>query len=713
MSLNRTSSFAALAFAALICPAVVLIAAAQAPQAPRPGDTAAGQPAVTFRLEVNYVEVDAAVFDKQGKFVSTLTKDDFQVLEDGVPQDVSAFSLVNIPIERADRPLYAQSAIRPDVVSNARPFDGRLYVIVLDDLHTQPYHTPQVRAAAKQFIDRYMADNDLAAVVHTSGKTDAAQEFTSDKRRLDAAVDRFMGQALESLTLSRQAEYQRQQSMPPGAMGSGSRIEDPLDAERGYKARQSLDALKGISDWVAAIRGRRKAIVFLSEGIEYNTYDFNNRESSNIINSMRDAIAAATRSNVSIYAVDPRGLTTMGDTTILASGDFPADPQMNLSLQSFQEELRMSQDSLRSLADETGGYAAVNMNDFKGAWERVVKDNSSYYVLGYYPKNDKRDGRFRKIEVKLRNHDGLDVRSRRGYTAPRGKVPSPKEPSSDKASPELREALDSPLPLPGITLRAFAAPFRGEAPNASVAVSVEAQGNDLQFAQKNGKFVDQFELSAIAVDNAGKVRDGDRSLIDMGLKPETHARVAQTGVRMQTRLKIPPGRYQLRVAARETGAGRVGTVAYDLDVPDFSSQPLTMSGIAITAASQQLVMTAQPDKELGTALPAPATAVRDFPVNDTLALFVEVYDNALKDPHKVNITTTVLADDGHVVFNSAEERASSELSGKTGGYGHTAQIPLKGFAPGLYTLKIEAKSSLGKEPPSVSREVPFRVVAGR
>jgi VWFA-related protein len=707
--MNRTSSLAALAFAALACPAVVLLAAGQAPPAAPPSSADAGQSAVTFRLEVNYVEVDAAVFDKQGNFVSTLTKDDFQVLEDGDPQEVSAFSLVNIPIERADRPLYAQSAIPADVVSNARPFDGRLYVIVLDDLHTQPFHTAQVRAAAKQFIDTYMADNDLAAVVHTSGKSDAAQEFTSNKRRLDAAVDRFVGQALESLTLSRQAAYQRQQSLPPGAAGSGTRIEDPLDMERGYKARQSLESLKSISDWVAAIRGRRKAIIFLSEGIEYNTYDFNNRESSSIINGMRDAIAAATRSNVSIYAVDPRGLTTMGDTSILASGDFPADPQFNLSQQSFQEELRMSQDSLRSLADETGGYAAVNMNDFKGAWERVVKDNSAYYVLGYYPTNDKRDGRFRKIEVKLRNHDGLEVRSRKGYTAPRGKAPSSKEPSDQKASPELRQALDSPLPLPGITLHAFAAPFRGEAPNASIVVGVEAQGGDLRFGQKDGKFVDQFELSAIAIDTSGKIRDGDRSLIDMGLKPETHARVAQSGIRMQTRLKVPPGRYQLRVAARESGAGRLGSVTYDLDVPDFSNQPLTMSGIAITAASQQLVMTAQPDKELGTVLPAPATAVRDFPVNDTLALFVEVYDNALKNPHKVTIATSVLADDGKVVFNSAEERASSEITGKAGGYGHTAQIPLKGFAPGLYTLKIEAKSSLGKEPPSVSREVPFRV----
>ncbi len=154
---------------------------------------------------------------------------------------------------------------------------------------------------------------------------------------------------------------------------------------------------------------------------------------------MRDVFASATRSNVSIYSVDPRGLTTLADESINVSGGFPDDPPLNLSLQSFNDSLRMSQDSLRSLSEETGGFAAVNRNDFSDAFSRVVKDSSSYYVLGYYPKNDRRDGRFRKIEVKVKR-PGLEVRSRRGYTAPRGKPPAPaKVPASDKTSPQVRE----------------------------------------------------------------------------------------------------------------------------------------------------------------------------------------------------------------------------------------------------------------------------------
>jgi VWFA-related protein len=699
------SSFSRTLLAVSLLATIAARPSAQQPPSPPPESP---QPGVTFRLEVNYVEVDAAVYDKQGRFVSDLKRSDFQVLEDGVPQDVNTFNLVNIPIERAERPLFASNPIEPDVASNARPFEGRVYVIALDDLHTAAFRTSQVKAAARQFIQTRMAANDLAAVVHLSGRGDAGQEFTSNKRLLVESVDKFMGRKLRSTTLERLDEYQRQRATPRGSNDPITRVNDPLDMQRGYDARSALDSLAALSDWVGSIRGRRKAIIYLSEGIDYNIYDFQNRESTTIQDSLRKVIASATRSNVSIYAIDPRGLTTMGEESIEAAGGFPDDPMLNLSNQSFQDELRLAQQNLRSLAEDTGGYAAVNSNDFSRAWDRVVADNSSYYVLGYYPKNDKRDGRFRKIEVKV-NRPGVEVRSRKGYTAPRGKAPAPtKQPETDKTSPELRQALDSPLPISGVTLRAYAAPFKGTAPNASVAVGVEAQGKDLAFTQKDGKFLNDLELSVIAIDASGKIKDGDRSVVNMGLKPETRARVAETGIRMQTRLDLPPGRYQLRVAARESGAGHIGSVNYDLEVPDFSKEPLTMSGIVIASVSGAQVMTAKPDEELRTILPAPATAMRQFSPADAIAVFSEVYDNTPQTPHQVDITTTVLSDEGRTVFTTKEERSSSELQGKKGGYGHSTQIPLKDLAPGLYVVKVEAKSRLGSQP-GVARQVPFRI----
>ncbi len=699
--ISRTTALA-LAFALL---ATTGVPARQA----QSGAPAEQESEVTFKVEINYVEVDAAVFDRQGNFVDDLQADDFEVLEDGVPQEIAAFTTVNIPIERAEpRPLQATAPIERDVISNARPFDGRLYVIILDDKHTGALRTPLVRKAAERFISEYMADNDLAAVITTSGQTEATQEFTSNKRLLLRAVDRFIGQKLRTETEARLEEYQRQRAIPRGENDRLTRIEDPDDMMRGYDARVTLEALARISDWVGSIRGRRKAIVFFSEGIDYNYYDFLKRDSSTVQEKMRDVIASATRSNVSIYSIDPRGLTSLGDESINVSGGFPEDNSLGLNMESFTRSLRMAQDSLRSLAEETGGFAAVDSNDFSNAFSRVVKDNSAYYVLGYYPTNDRRDGRFRRIQVRVKR-PGLDVRARRGYTAPRGKPPAPpKTPETDQTSPEVREALDSPVALPGMTLSVFAAPFKGADKNTDVSVTIEAAGNDFGFERKDDRLVSDFEVSTIAIDAQGRIRGGDRSVVNFALKPENHQRFVQTGVRVSTRLQVPPGRYQLRVAARESGTGHVGSVNYDLDVPDFTKEKLAVSGIVVASAAGTLISTVKQDEALRGVLPAPPAASRLFPRGDELAVYAEVYDNDVRNPHTVDITTTVVSEDGRNVFTTSEERSSSELQGKPGGYGHQARIQLKDFAPGIYLLTVEAKSRAGNEPP-VSRTIQFEV----
>ena len=684
--------------------AALIVTSLVAQDAPPQQPPASDQPAVTFKVEVNYVEVDAAVFDRQ-KPVLGLKRDDFEIFEDGVRQEISAFTQVNIPIDRPEPvPIQAKTVIEPDVVSNAKPFDGRLYVIILDDKQTQAFRAPLVKRAAEQFVSQYMAANDLAAVLSTSGQSASTQEFTSNKRLLLRAIDKFMGIKLRSETEERLDAYQRQQGIPGN---SSTRIEDPIDMQRGYDARISLETLSKISDWVGSIRGRRKAIVYFSEGIDYNIYDFNKREATTIQERMRDVIAAATRSNVSIYSIDPRGLTSLADESINVSGGFPDDPSLNLSLQSFQDSLRISQDSLRSLSEETGGFAAVNQNDFSGAFQRVVQDNSSYYVLGYYPKNERRDGRFRRIEVKVKP-PGLEVRSRRGYTAPRGKAPAQKAVPNDQTSAPVRELLDSPLPLNGIKLRAVAMPFKGSPPNASVALVIEADGHSFNFAEKDGKLLNDFEVSTLAIDSNGKIRGGDRSLVNFALKPENRTRFAETGVRVGTRIALPPGRYQIRVAARESGSGHLGSLTYDLDVPDLTGDPLTISGIAVASASGMRTATAKADEELKAVLPAPAVAAREFPRGDELAIFAEVYDNEVKTPHVVDITTRVVSEDGRDVFKTSEERQSTELQGKPGGYGHATRIQTKEFAPGVYLLTVEARSRQGKSEP-VGRTIPFRI----
>ena len=679
-------------------------------QTPAPPAPAPQQSPLTFKVEVNYVEIDANVTDVQGNFVRTLSRDDFQVFEDGKPQALTAFSMVDIPIARADPPLFARAAIPPDVVTNRTPFEGRVFVLVLDDLHTRFTRTARTRAAARQFVERYIGANDIVAVVNTSGYGKSVQDFTSNRQLALKAIDAAMGGKAGSSTQAAIQDYYANRDMPGAASNANAAFNE---LERYNNARNSMQTLKNLADFLAGMRGRRKAVVFFSEGINYNVTDpFNNPHATDVQREIRELIAAATRANVNVYSVDPRGVTS-GLEDAIEIGSIPADGSIGTA--DMMNELRLEQDSLRVVADETGGFAVLNQNDFRNGFARILEDNSSYYVLGYYPTNDKRDGRFRNVQVKVLK-PGLKVRARSGYAAPvpvkAVKKESPSKGSPDaKATPALREALDSPIAISGLTISAFAAPFRGAGGNDAIAMAIEVDGSALTFTKRpDGLFANDLEIVLFAAGADGKIKDGARDVISLSLKPQTHDVVRQGAFRVIRRIQVPPGKYQLRIGARESG-GKIGTVIYDLDAPDFTKGNVTMSGIALASASGSRIPTASLDpsvNEFKDVLPAPPSASRDFPRQDTLAVFAEVYDNVARTPHRVEITASVLADDGKVVHTTSDQRKSEELQGATGGYGYTTTLPLANLAPGRYVLRLTATSLLGKPEP-VTREIEFRV----
>jgi VWFA-related protein len=677
-----------------------------APSAPPPAPQPSGQPPVTFRAEVNYVEVDARVLDETGKFVTGLSASDFEVLEDGKPQPVTVFSVVNLPVERAPRPLFASRPIEPDVSTNLAGIDGRIYLVVLDDMHTNVQRSNRVRMAARQFVERYVGANDVVAVVFTSGRSDAAQEFTTNQRLLLNAVDKFMGRKVRSSTLNRID----QEAITRGQRQAGDRIDDPDDAERGYQARAALDSIKQLATFMGGVSGRRKALVLFSEGIDYDINDpINNRDATTIMDSTRDLLSAATRANVAIYSVDPRGLTTLGDETIEVAS-FPDDTTLGIGQSSFYNEVRIAQDSLRVLADETGGFAVVNQNDFGTAFQRIVDDNSSYYVLGYYATNTRRDGRFRKIEVRVPGRRDVTIRARKGYIAGRGRAPETKPVGPTDASTELREAMASPLPLSELPMAATAAVFKGPQPNGSVIISTLIGGGALPLEENEGTFQNNLELAIVAINQQGKSFTSGRNTLDLKMKPDTMKRTRALGFRFISQIDLPPGRYTLRIGASEANTKKAGSVSYDLEVPEFDKEPLLMSSLALTSAASSIAPTARSKDPLEKLLPGPLASYREFPQGDEVAVFAEVYDNSGNQPHKVDISATVKAEGGQTVFQTSEERDSSELKGSSGGYGFLARIPLKEIPPGLYVLRIEAQSRLGDRPVT-ARETVFRVSA--
>lgn len=379
------------------------------PAALRQTPVPAPQGQATFRVQVELVDVDVFPTDPDGQFIATLTRDDFDVLEDGRPQTISTFALVNIPRLGIDAspPPPGRASAASDVHANAA--SGRLYVIVLDDVHTGRPYSGYVQTLATRFIERWMEPGDVAAVVYTSGNGVLSQGFTSDKARLLASVRRFQG-----------------------AGAGGTRV--------------AIDTLTGLSTYLAGMKGRRKMCVYFSQGLP----------SPRSESAFKDFTNAANRGNVSMYTVNPAGLAELAN---LVTADQPSVMQGESRPDTRARE-RVGDDGMRWLADETGGFAIVGTNDVDRGLDRIQREASSYYLLGYYPTTARRPGSEHKIIVRVRNRPGVTVRARRGYVVPAESASSTPPPFLAKdVPPKLLPALQYPLPQGGIRLSATASPF--------------------------------------------------------------------------------------------------------------------------------------------------------------------------------------------------------------------------------------------------------------
>ena len=204
---------------------------------------------------------------------------------------------------------------------------------------------------------------------------------------------------------------------------------------------------------------------------------------------------------------------------------------------------------------------------------------------------------------------------------------------------------------------------------------------------------------------------GIRTELDLTLRPETYERVRTYGLRVNSRVDLPPGRYQMRVGVRESGAGDMGTVFYDLDVPDFSREPLTMSGLLLSAASTQRVMTVVPDEVIGAMLPGAATSSRRFAASDSLALYAEIYASIGDIAPRVDVTTQLIAESGREVLVARDELTGG-IAGrdKSATYALSRAVPLKDVPPGAYLLRVQAQRRGDAERMAV-RETAITVVA--
>jgi VWFA-related protein len=615
------------------------------------------QQSPSFRASIDAVQLSVIVTDRDGNLASGLTEDDFEILEDGKLRPITTFAAVDVPIERTERQL-----AEPDVLSNDRP-QGRLYVIALDAMTS--YSALRARAFLRQFIERYFGPNDTAAVVLTTqGPRDSGQEFTSNPRLLIEAINKF---------------------------GGGS-----FDSER-LREKNFIGDFKNLMQFMSTLRGGRKAMIFVSESIPVDAYDVVDRGRarfgglfSEVDTDWVDALSFATRNNIAIYPVDPRGLTT-GVSGESEDGSI-AERQSTLD-----ERI-----GLGGLAAVTGGFALTNSNNYVGAFERLVRENSTYYLLGFNSAVEKRDGRYVRLEVRVKR-PGLQVRSTAGYVAPRGKPEQARRPPTSAVLAATWDAVASAITTSGVSMRVNAAAFKGRGKEAIVPITVEIAPEKLNLVEQDGAWRGQLEI-VFAVTDAKKRRFPiwrHRALLS--LKPETYERVSKGAMRVVSQMPLPEGHFQIRASAGS--AAVAGSVVYDLDVPNFRDD-FELSGVALTSKQARETFTFSPHA-IDVALPGPPTTAREFSRDDTLTLFAEAYENR-KKPHTVTLTLELRSEAAGVLGSYAIERKSVEKPKDPSVYAFAPNLSLEDVPPGRYAIHVDARSSLDKKK-SVTRDIPFSV----
>jgi VWFA-related protein len=409
----------------------VVAAKAPLPSEPR---TVGQQPPV-FRSGIEMVTTDVIPRDKSGQFVSDLKPSDFEVYEDGVKQDVVQLLLYHGG--RQYSPLAAPVPVQREgiVLPPPRPTNdtaGRIFVFFIDDLHLDFRNTGRLRELIKKIRTTLVHDGDMFGIIST-GPSSIAIDMTYDLKRLDEAMRKISGASL------------RPQEIIDGANSSQ---EGPSEVR--YRAHVAFSTAYDLMYQLEKVHNRRKALIYISNGYDFNPFpasrwraveermgnaptaekvegsgeSYRNPQDdpsdlftktgqvfaeADLARELAELTRTANRANVSFYTIDPRGLVGMPDL------------DDNVNMVEWTDSLRKSQDSLRVLADETGGFALINTNDFDRGLKRIDAETSDYYVIGFYSNNPDPLRRNRRIEVKVTRPD-INVWSRKGYSLKSSKV---------------------------------------------------------------------------------------------------------------------------------------------------------------------------------------------------------------------------------------------------------------------------------------------------
>jgi VWFA-related protein len=650
-------------------------------------------------------------------------------------------------------------AAPPQADSGARvtpledPALDRRIAIAVDDLHVAGGNLEYAKQALERLVSDFVSPEDHLALVSTvSG---LVQQFTTERAVLRQAIARLSPREAEVLPArgSRmtpaQAELILRGDTSSLYLAARTMIDDPSSA---FSAQSPQAAMEGTGgggsraglaerpeERAAAKEAERQARSVLAEALRFSSGTLNVVE--DVLRSMARAtgrkicvlvsdgflvgagtseertfdlqrvVDAATRSGAVVYSLDTHGLvTTGGDAAVAGAGTAPG-----LQARVDRQARQLYRETLSGLAGDTGGFLIQGTNDLAAGLRRMIEDNDSYYLMAYEPSNQKRDGRFRKIAVRLPRHRNLTVRTRKGYLAPDDRKLAAKPGSSvpaTAAAAAARDALDE-----GEARAALATPIRGNdipvrlaadylqvppsGPQAIIRAHVDL--SQLRWEEADGRRRASVELAAGVYDAEGKLVGAPSGKVaELDLGPAEYQRAAAAGLQYQQQVALLPGRYQVRLVARERRLVQTGAAAEWVEIPDLKQKKLAVSGLFLSSSAPGAAGPAASGDR-----PREAGARRRFKRGDSLFFQIYVYNPLVDDKGASDVVLQAQIWSG-VSAVAASKPQPVALRTRDGAPSlETNEMRLEGLDRGGYELRVVVVDR--KANVTASRKVDFSV----
>ncbi len=559
-----------------------------------------GKAAGTIRINVALIQTDVMVFDKQDRFVDNLAQDQFELLVDGKPQPISFFERVHtggpIPAPAAEKPEGTEAA-PVDSAAGSGPEAGRTLLFFLDDWHLSADSTNRTRSALLNLIEKSMGVNDRGAVFTASRQLGFLQQLTDNKAvlRLAAARLAFTNETVGDLARPAMNEAQAvaiEQNDPDllAAFISATIAAEQLPREMAEQivrhrasavARMSADitarsltSLANIVRSCTALPGR-KMIFFLSDGFVLQ------QQQDDVIHRIQQVTDAAARAGIVIYTLDTRGLM-VGLPTLAAPP--------SVAIPSSFSDIAAYQDGLSAIATDTGGRFMKNTNALDRAIVSALDETSRYYLLGWHVDPDKlQPGHLSPIRVSIKNRPDLAVRVRLGSLNLANLIrEEPAAPAVMSQDPKtvgsaLVKALEFPWPLESLPTYLYAGyvyyPDKGFALDVSLQADVDPGDSGIH----SGTGVSSVEVMGVIANREGATVATFRETLSQPAAAGGSSTFEKDEYRCSRLIAIEPGLYQVRVAARDSRSGKIGSAHRWVEVPQVAAGKIVLSSVFLKA----------------------------------------------------------------------------------------------------------------------------------